>query len=444
MAQTNDYKAQAAAPSVKQQQDLFNQQQEFANQMKQQAAGQGPSLANELLKNSVQQQTSQANALAASQQGNINAGLATRNAQQMAGQAGQAAAAQGAQMRQGEQMQAQQMLGGQLNTMSGQGQQAQQFKDQLDAGIKSENVKAANDMFGNVFGGIMKGASAIGSAVASDERVKKDIKPGEHDIKSFLDNLSAHSYEYKNPSQPGASPGEHTGVMAQELEKSKVGSQMVMDTPNGKMVDYAKGLPAILAAQAELNKRLDKIEGKKKMAMGGEVAGLQGEEDGQDLLSKGIMAGMSGFGEGMSQGAQQSSGGKANPFDAVGDAAGLVAGAFIPKQPTVTPQGPTAPIYQETVTQMPKGSSFAAQTLQKLAQGGMAKPALTTPQIIMQHGAMVPGQAKVKGDNQKNDIVDAKLSPGEIVIPRTVVNSKDAPEAAKRFVEAILAKKGKK
>jgi hypothetical protein len=64
--------------------------------------------------------------------------------------------------------------------------------------------------------------------------------------------------------------------------------------------------------------------------------------------------------------------------------------------------------------------------------------------ISMKGGGFVPGQAKVSGDSMKNDVVNAKLSPGEIVLPRSVVNSKKPDEAAAKFVAAVLAKKGKK
>ena len=56
-------------------------------------------------------------------------------------------------------------------------------------------------------------------------------------------------------------------------------------------------------------------------------------------------------------------------------------------------------------------------------------------------GGHVPGQAKVKGDSLKNDTVSAKLSPGEIVIPRSVVQSKDPVRGSAQFVAQILAKK---
>ena len=57
-------------------------------------------------------------------------------------------------------------------------------------------------------------------------------------------------------------PGMRTGVMAQDLEKSQIGSQFVSDTPNGKMVNYGAMLPVMLAGQAMLNERINKLEGK--------------------------------------------------------------------------------------------------------------------------------------------------------------------------------------
>jgi murein DD-endopeptidase MepM/ murein hydrolase activator NlpD len=49
-----------------------------------------------------------------------------------------------------------------------------------------------------------------------------------------------------------------------------------------------------------------------------------------------------------------------------------------------------------------------------------------------------------KMDSEKNDTVPAMLSPGEIVIPRSVVNSPDPVKASGKFVEAILKNVGKK
>ena len=47
------------------------------------------------------------------------------------------------------------------------------------------------------------------------------------------------------------------------------------------------------------------------------------------------------------------------------------------------------------------------------------------PEKDFRKGGPVPGKAKVPGDSPKNDTVDAKLSPGEIVIPRSAANDED-------------------
>ena len=52
-------------------------------------------------------------------------------------------------------------------------------------------------------------------------------------------------------------------------------------------------------------------------------------------------------------------------------------------------------------------------------------------------GAAVPGKAKVPGNSLKNDTVNAKLSPGEIVLPRTVAQAPNAPQKAAQFVQGL-------
>lgn len=100
-----------------------------------------------------------------------------------------------------------------------------------------------------------------GLIAASDERVKKNVADTGRPVQSFLDKLHAHEYQYKNPGAPGQAPGTHVSVMAQELEKAgPVGKQMVEDTPNGKMVNYGRGLAAMLASQADLHHRVKRLE----------------------------------------------------------------------------------------------------------------------------------------------------------------------------------------
>ena len=77
----------------------------------------------------------------------------------------------------------------------------------------------------------------------------------------FLAALSSNAYEYKDKAKHGT--GRYFSPMAQDLEKTEVGKSMVVEGADGvKMVDYSRGFGVLLAAQAQLNKRLSEMEGK--------------------------------------------------------------------------------------------------------------------------------------------------------------------------------------
>lgn len=59
-------------------------------------------------------------------------------------------------------------------------------------------------------------------------------------------------------------------------------------------------------------------------------------------------------------------------------------------------------------------------------------------------GERIPGKAKVRGDSLKNDTVHKNLEAGGIVIPKSIMESDDAAKKAHAFVQAIVAKRGKK
>lgn len=107
-----------------------------------------------------------------------------------------------------------------------------------------------------------------GQLSASDKRVKKDIKDGKKPVNAFLEALSAKEFKYKHPLPDGgpvtAPAGKNIGIMAQDLEKSDVGKQMVDQLPDGtKTVNPTKGFGAVLAAQADLHQRMKKLEKRK-------------------------------------------------------------------------------------------------------------------------------------------------------------------------------------
>lgn len=143
---------------------------------------------------------------------------------------------------------------------------------QTQFGIGQSQAQGAAQQRGAMAGllgtGIMAGATIAAApskaAAPSDKNVKKNIKqlPQQEFIKKLEDMLSelkAYKYNYK---KEFAEPKEeHIGVMAQDLEKSELGSQFVFENEDGvKMVDYGKMLPTLLASQVELYERLKKLE----------------------------------------------------------------------------------------------------------------------------------------------------------------------------------------
>lgn len=98
--------------------------------------------------------------------------------------------------------------------------------------------------------------------VFSDEKLKKHIEGGEGKLDDFLGKLKAYQYEYKEPEKHGE--GNFISPMAQDLEKSELGSEMVRDSSEGKMVNYQRGLGTIVAALAHLDKKISELEASKK------------------------------------------------------------------------------------------------------------------------------------------------------------------------------------
>lgn len=128
-----------------------------------------------------------------------------------------------------------------------------------EAQLAEAASKRRSDFIGNL-------AGAAGAAAGSDENMKTDIKKGSatDKIEQFLGALKSYDYKYKDKEANGREnpDGEVTSVMAQDLEKSDLGKQMVKDGPDGKEVDYGQGLAAMLAGIAELNERTKKLEKK--------------------------------------------------------------------------------------------------------------------------------------------------------------------------------------
>ena len=110
-----------------------------------------------------------------------------------------------------------------------------------------------------MFGAVVQGGAAIasGGATKSDERsktAKRDMS--DEDITAFLDSVQPKRFRYKNPTEAGTAPGERIGVMAQDLEKTPLGDDVVVKMPDGsKGLDRDNLLGVIVASLGHLAKK---------------------------------------------------------------------------------------------------------------------------------------------------------------------------------------------
>jgi hypothetical protein len=212
------------------------------------AAGTTPSIAQMAINQNIDQTNQQAMSLAASQRGTSNPALAFRQAQIGNQQNNLQASQQGAMMAEQERRAADDFIARQAAAQRGVQMQSALANQQADAN------KAASDK--QMLGGL--GSAAM---LMSDENEKENIKPqasSADEISKFLSALKPSSYEYKDEKN---GTGEKIGVMAQDLEKTKVGKTMVDEAPGGeKMIDTNKAIGALLAGMADLNKKFKKLE----------------------------------------------------------------------------------------------------------------------------------------------------------------------------------------
>jgi len=111
----------------------------------------------------------------------------------------------------------------------------------------------------------------------------------------------------------------------------------------------------------------------------------------------------------------------------VGAAIGSQAGKAIGRPATAStiPGGATNPsVYPGYQQNAAANQPFAKGGYVCYAEGGVTHDHA----ICAKLGALIPGNAKVEGDSEENDTVNAKLSPGELVIPRSVPKDGESME----------------
>lgn len=125
-------------------------------------------------------------------------------------------------------------------------QQYEQAKQQAAAAKRGANQQMGVSTAMGVIGAL--GPLAF---LLSDKRTKKDISEvKDSDVNEFLGKLNPSHFKYKGDD------AEHSGIMAQDLEKSKMGKRAVVEIDGKKHVNLKELVPGMLASLANLHKRL--------------------------------------------------------------------------------------------------------------------------------------------------------------------------------------------
>ena len=344
--------------------------------------GQGPSVAQAQLAETTGQNVARQGAMLAGQRGaSANVGLMGRNIAQTGAQAQQQAAGQAATLRAQEQLAARQQLAALSGQQLGQVQGAQQL------GIQGTTAAQQN----------------ILDAIARRNQTQALIASGNQGFQSgLIGGLIGGAGQLIGL----AEGGEVTKDKEDEKEKEETAGQR-----------FSKGFQAGMAgAQGNYQAGMQAGMGAGK-AIGGALAGL-------------FKPGVKG----------QTQGGYA------GANLGVPTQMPAPVNPVVTPQT----IGQMQIPQYQPGFAEGGKVPAMVSPGEKYLPPQEVKKVAAgqkephKAGVKIPGQAKVAGDSLKNDTVPMTLEEGGIVIPRSVMNSKDPAEQARKFVAAVLAKKQSK
>lgn len=280
-------------------------QQQALMYLQQAAAGKGPSAAQAMYQNNANAAMANAASMAAGARGGGPAAVAAQRAAMM-GNAGQMATAanQGAALRAQEMQNAMSGYAGAAQGVRGQDaqwamgqaqlQDVQRARDDArenaymnatlnnyqnnstrgfnnywnqknaDSGQAAKQMDYAQRQDDRTYGMLGSALGGFGSMalLASDRHVKKDIKAGDRAVERTLSALAAKTYAYKDE-RHGAGP--QVGIIAQDLERTPLGRSAVVPHPEGfRAVDVPRGLSISLAGLANLNKRLQAVEGKRR------------------------------------------------------------------------------------------------------------------------------------------------------------------------------------
>jgi len=109
---------------------------------------------------------------------------------------------------------------------------------------------AANTASANRMSGLAGQGAGIAAMAMCDERLKTNIEPvSQKDLANLKSHLKAYKFNYKS-NKHGS--GDYIGLMAQDLEKSKLGRTLIIEDKDGfKQIDMNRVMMLFLASMAE-------------------------------------------------------------------------------------------------------------------------------------------------------------------------------------------------
>lgn len=392
------------------QSSVFNQQQALANQLQQNALGQGPNPAQAALNQATGQNTANTASLLASQRGaGANVGLLGRNIANQGAQNQQQAAGQSAVMQAQQQLAAQQQLGQQQAQMAGLA--GQQVGQQANA-IQGYN-SAAQGLQGNVLNSINSQNNAnvgmqsnINSANAG--LAQTNANNSAKAVGGLFSGLAGAGGTLVGGSGGSALTALAAGYSGGSVEQGAINPKIAAVAPKDR---FKGALPPHI-------EHIARIYHPEKFALGGPV----------QTQSTNAQMGTS-FQNNQSQLGQGN--GKSST-------------------------SPTSNGINQKTALAGGGDSLNSSGQMYAAKGGKV-PALLSPGEVylppnkakevaqtgknpLKEGEKIPGKAPVKGNSLKNDIVPKNLEEGGVVIPRSVMESSDPVGNAAKFVQEHMKK----
>lgn len=393
----------AGANGVGIQQNAVNGLQNTAGMYQNIASGRGPNPAQAMLQQATGQNVANQAALMAGQRGaGSNVGLMARQAAQTGAGIQQQAVGQGATMQANQQLNA---LSGLTNAQQAVGGLGSNLTNQ-QAGANQAYANQANQVAGQQIGATTTNAQAN---LANQQSMQGALQGVNNSNVASQASMNAGNVDLSKTNTGGLQSV--TGGVLQ-------GAGKIIGMAHGGQIYMAEGGdPTVAAPQAAAPAASGPASFFGKFLQGATSSG--GNNEGEGKESSGPSTGADSLRKGTAD-LIGSFKGKPKGQDGTTLATGDI--GFGPSQMAPAPADDMGP-------------ATGSPSVMMSAKGGLAKKGgHVTPKSPSQ-------RAEKKGDSYSNDKVPAMLSAGEIVLPRSVTQSKDPVGAASKFVAQVLAKR---